>query len=86
MSGKAQSSFPPGYAEQYIGYIALDVAITFTVLEVVAVVLRYISQSMAGKRFGIDDFLILPGLLFCLGINTCCFRELHSSTRISTAY
>ena len=75
MIAAVQPAFPPGYAGEYIGYIARDVGIAFTVLEIAFVGLRYISQSMAHKRFGIDDFLILPGLILCLAINACCVGQ-----------
>ena len=61
--------FPPGYEDEYIGYITRNVAIAFIVLEVFFVSLRYVAQRIGRKSFGIDDWLMLPGLVLCLGVD-----------------
>ena len=48
--------------------IIRNVAIAFTVLESVAVALRFISLHLTEKKFGIDDFLTIPGYFCCLGL------------------
>lgn len=61
--------FPPGYKEEYIGYILQNTAIAFIVLETVFVALRYLAQRIGRKPFGIDDWLMMPAWLFCFGAN-----------------
>lgn len=63
------SHLNPSYAREYNGDTLRDVAITFTVLEIVFVSLRYLSFYISRKPAGIDDWLIAPGLLLCIGNN-----------------
>lgn len=53
----------------YIGYQLKAVAISFTVLEIIFVGLRYVAQRLNRRPFGIDDWLILPALVLCIGLN-----------------
>jgi hypothetical protein len=61
---------------EYSGDSLRDVAISFTVIEVLAVSLRFLSLFMSKKTLGMDDILAIPGLLCCLGLNTLVLRTL----------
>ena len=69
MPGHPGSSIPPERMREYSGDVLRDVAIAFTVLEIAAITLRYVSLWVSKKRFGPDDILAVPALLFCLGMN-----------------
>lgn len=64
-------SFPPGYEDEYCGNILINTAIAFIVLETVFTILRYTAQRLIRKPFGIDDWLMIPAWLFCMGTNVC---------------
>ncbi|KAL8997507.1 MAG: hypothetical protein Q9188_006310 [Gyalolechia gomerana] len=53
---------------EYNGYKLTSVAILFIVLEAIFVALRFLARNVARTPWGLDDFLILPSLLFCWGI------------------
>lgn len=59
----------PAYAREYSGDTLRDVAIAFTVLEIVFVALRAFSQHVGRKPVGLDDWIIGPALVLCLGTN-----------------
>jgi hypothetical protein len=65
--------FPPG--TEYSGNTLLSVIISFTVLEIIFVGLRYVAQWIGRKPRGLDDWLVLPGLLLCIGVNINAFCE-----------
>ncbi|KAL4948120.1 hypothetical protein BDW69DRAFT_199121 [Aspergillus filifer] len=77
MSGHPENSISPDRMREYLGDILRDVAIAFTVLEAVAIALRYVSLRVSKKRFGLDDILAVPALLFCLGMNIVSFLALE---------
>lgn len=52
----------------YIGSILRNTAIAFIVLQVVFTGLRYVSRYVGGMPIGLDDFLILPALIFNLAL------------------
>jgi hypothetical protein len=60
--------FPPSYAEEDIGSRTLSTAILFIVLEVIVVTLRFTSRRLIRAKLALDDYLIIPSLVFCLGI------------------
>ncbi|KAF2475277.1 uncharacterized protein BDR25DRAFT_382215 [Lindgomyces ingoldianus] len=62
------STFPPGYFEEDVSQRTLGTAIAFIVLEISVVTLRVISRRLVRAPFGMDDMLIFPALLFCLGL------------------
>ncbi|KAL4968725.1 uncharacterized protein BDV14DRAFT_166612 [Aspergillus stella-maris] len=53
-----------------------DVALSFTVFEIVAITLRYVFLWVSKKRFGLNDILAIPALLFCFGMNIVSFCKL----------
>lgn len=57
----------PGQMPQYMGYQMQTTVITFMVLGIVFVSLRFISRYVSGSRMGIDDILIIPAFVCCLG-------------------
>ena len=61
-------SFVPGYAEESISHRVLVVAGVFIVLEIAFVVARFAVRISNKSPFGIDDYLTVPALLFCLGM------------------
>ncbi|KAI4095109.1 MAG: hypothetical protein LQ344_001760 [Seirophora lacunosa] len=54
--------------DEYSGYKLIAVAIVFIVIEGLLVALRFLSRHVARTPWGLDDFLIMPSLLFCWGI------------------
>ena len=79
MSEQNPPPFPPGYANEYIGYVTRNVAISFTVLELLFVSLRFVSQHIAGKRCGVGDFIRIPSLVLCLGLNVSALSKFRDS-------
>lgn len=72
MSGTNTTSmeYPPGYLEHYNpkGHIVFGLAIAFIVVEIACVTLRFLARRIGKVPWGADDFLIIPGLIFCLGV------------------
>ena len=68
---------------EYDGYITRNVAISFIIQNTTAVCLRFASQRLGGRKLGIDDYLVVPGLLLCLGLYTavlgtiCCLSTIR---------
>lgn len=67
-------------SNNYIGYKLTTVAIVFLVLEVAFVALRFLARYLARAPFGLDDFFIVPALLFCWGI---CILAIRMSIAIN---
>ena len=53
----------PAFLSAYTGYQVIAVAITFGILEITLVVLRFIARRINKSSRGWDDFLIIPGLI-----------------------
>ncbi|KAI1192401.1 hypothetical protein F5X97DRAFT_340602 [Nemania serpens] len=68
MSAASTTTFPPGYEEEDIGQHTLAVAVLFIVLDITIVALRFITRSVYKTRLGVDDALIIPALIFAVGI------------------
>ncbi|KAK8860023.1 integral membrane protein [Apiospora arundinis] len=68
MSETAAPNFPPGYAEETLAPRLEAIAIAFIVLEIVVVALRFATRIIYKTRWGADDYLIPPALLFSLGM------------------
>ena len=77
-SNSANAQFPPGYAEEYSGDIALRTAIAFIVLEFTFVTLRYISRALGKLPAGPDDYLMIPARVICLGVDASSIGEERS--------
>lgn len=72
MSTRSFSKYPigsPEYNAEYVGYKTIDVAIIFMVFEAVFTILRLISRYLTIASWGLDDFFIIPSMIFCFG--TC---------------
>ncbi|KAB8270073.1 hypothetical protein BDV30DRAFT_250951 [Aspergillus minisclerotigenes] len=69
MSHFQHPDIPPARFHEYSGDLTMRVSIAFIVMEILAVGLRYTSLLLSEKSFGVDDFLILPGLVVCLGLD-----------------
>ncbi|KAF3768156.1 hypothetical protein M406DRAFT_231609, partial [Cryphonectria parasitica EP155] len=63
-----RAAFPPGYADENISSRVLIAACLFIVLEIGVVTLRCWARFKYGAKWGFDDYLMAPALLFCLGI------------------
>ena len=50
-------------------------AITFTVLDVTFVALRFLSKYLGSNPFGMDDCLVVLAFAFCLGGNIAALRQ-----------
>lgn len=69
MAGLLQTrGFPPGRLQEDHGPRTEGVAIAFIIIEIIIVALRIISRRIIRARLALDDFLIFPGLLFCVGL------------------
>ncbi|KAI1316660.1 hypothetical protein F5Y16DRAFT_393092 [Xylariaceae sp. FL0255] len=77
MASNGPAHFPPGYAEQNLGWITQAVAILFIVLEILAVAARFGTRYHYKTKWGLDDYLIIPALIFCLGICITAVVEVH---------
>lgn len=62
--------------DDYIGYKLVTVGIVFIALEGILVALRFLARHFARTPWGLDDFLILPSLLFCWGISILALGKL----------
>ncbi|KAF1957835.1 hypothetical protein CC80DRAFT_491187 [Byssothecium circinans] len=63
-----EAMFPAEYIAANRGPLAERVAYVFMFLELLVVALRFISRRQIKARLGLDDYLVFPGLLFCLGM------------------
>ncbi|KAH8430739.1 uncharacterized protein LDX57_008403 [Aspergillus melleus] len=70
MFSSAATDTLPARFREYSGDKTRDVAIAFIVIEIIAVGLRYLAFMLSEKSFGIDDILMIPGLILCLALNT----------------
>lgn len=67
----APTLYPPGYGEEeYYGDGAFVVAILYMVLEIVIVASRFAVRLSYKSPCGVDDYLTIPALLFCVGMCT----------------
>ena len=73
------------YSKEYRGDGLRDVAIAFTVLEVMFVGLRYFSRWIGRKPLGLDDWLIAPGLVATIAATACAFGKITSSRPLMNA-
>lgn len=77
-TSRLENMFPPEYISANRGPVAEGVAWTFLFLQIVFVVLRFISRRHIKAKLGLDDWLILPGLLFCVGMCIVTISRTHS--------
>lgn len=62
------TDFPPGYAEEDISSRVVIAASLFIVLEIGIVAIRLVSRLKFGVKLGVEDYLVIPALCFCLGM------------------
>ncbi|KAF4628667.1 hypothetical protein G7Y89_g9484 [Cudoniella acicularis] len=60
MTTPSSQQFPPGYLEEYKGAAPVAVSITFIVLEIFFVALRFWARYIGRVKWGLDDFLMVP--------------------------
>ncbi|KAI3331709.1 hypothetical protein HD806DRAFT_478092 [Xylariaceae sp. AK1471] len=70
------SVFPPGYVDESLVPRTFAVAVTFIVLEIGIVTLRFATRYLYNTKLGIDDYLIIPALIFTLGVCVITIVEL----------
>ena len=63
MTTPATPMFPPGYLEQYIGHQLVQFATAFIVINIFFVTLRYVARYVSKTPVGLDDYLMIPGLI-----------------------
>ena len=65
----------PAYHSEHDTNGVVPVAIVFTILEVTCVALRFWARRIGKVSWGVDDSLMIPGLVFCLAVNALCLCE-----------
>ncbi|KAF2760780.1 hypothetical protein EJ05DRAFT_473390 [Pseudovirgaria hyperparasitica] len=73
----SQSVLSPEYAAENIGPRAYGTAITFAILDITFVSLRFISRKVSRLQLATDDFLIVSALIICLGLSACAIVEVE---------
>lgn len=68
MTTRSSLGIPPGHEEEDIGSRVIISASIFIALEIVGVALRCLARLNYKSQWGIDDYLMAPALLFCLGV------------------
>ena len=56
MASGGMETFPPGYLEEYRGWVLITVACVFAVLECVLVALRLYARKVSRAGLGWDDY------------------------------
>ncbi|RAL16068.1 uncharacterized protein BO97DRAFT_421305 [Aspergillus homomorphus CBS 101889] len=71
MSSPSVKQHPPGYLDEFCGVQLIAVAVTLIILEVIFATVRFAVQMRQGRKWGVDDWLMLPALLanICLCIS-----------------
>lgn len=64
------------YLEAYIGYEVVTAAVVFIVLDIICVALRILSRHLSKARPGLDDYLVIPSLIFCVAVCAICICKL----------
>lgn len=67
-SNPTKTSLNETYLNEYSGHKLIAVSVTLIVLEVLCVVLRFVSRHLSKTAIGLDDWLIGPAFVFCLGL------------------
>lgn len=62
--------YPRGYGEESINHGAIVVASLFIILEIAIVASRFAVRLSYKSPCGVDDYLTIPALLFCVGMCT----------------
>lgn len=78
------STFPPDYANANIGSRVTVAASMFIVLEIAAVSLRCAARLKYDAKWGTDDTLIVPALIFCLSMCAIGISESNCSSPLVT--
>ena len=59
----------PEYLAKNNGGPLLSTAVAFSVLQILLVSLRFAARWLKRRPIELDDYFIVPALLFCLGLN-----------------
>jgi len=63
------TTLSPDYMSAYSGDTLRDVAIAFAILEIIFVSFRFASNYVGKTPLGADDWLMIPALILCLGLD-----------------
>ena len=74
-SSNSPQSLPSQHPEAYIGYELFAVAIVFIVVDVTCVALRICARYLSKARAGLDDYFVIPSLIFCIAVCAICISE-----------
>lgn len=74
----ASSPLTKVYLAEYIGDRLISVCIVFMVLEIICVGLRFVARHLCRTAMGLDDLLVLPSLVFCLGLTALGISQSNS--------
>ena len=67
-SFRGSQSLSPQYLEAYIGHELVAVAVMFIVLDIICVALRITARYLSKTSIGLDDYLVVPALIFCVAL------------------
>ena len=81
-SYSSPQSLPPQYLEAYVGYELFAVAIVFIVVDIICVALRICARYLSKARAGLDDYFVIPSLIFCIAVCAICISEFMISASI----
>lgn len=73
-----QASIPRSSADrrgEYNGQSYVAVAVSFIVLEVIFVALRFWARKIGKIAWGLDDSLIIAAAILCIALIGCCLGE-----------
>ncbi|KAI0201215.1 hypothetical protein F4808DRAFT_130596 [Astrocystis sublimbata] len=66
MGNPSNPYYDPTY-QPYTPSVLIGSAVFFTILTIVSVALRFYARLSTAARFGVDDWLIIPAALICIG-------------------
>ena len=78
-SSSGSQSLPTQDLEAYIGHELVVVAVLFIVLDIICVTLRISARHLSKARPGLDDFLVVPSLVFCVAVCAICISKLANN-------
>ena len=77
------SLYSAEYLAEYNGNALHATSIFFIVIAIVCVTLRFYAHRLGNVSWGLDDTLIIPSTIFCLGVCVCCLsKSFHSPMKI----
>jgi hypothetical protein len=65
----AMENLSPEYLREYSGHQLTVAAIVFIPLNIIFVAIRFFSRHLTKAPLGLDDILIIPGLILCVTLS-----------------